>query len=83
MESRHKQQHIHASIRKRKVIPACFQANQDKNRFSTSKTMYANSANMLRAIDDITMCNSIRKSEPALSGEPPLISNRNTVKRAH
>ena len=28
-------------------------------------------------------CKSIRKSEPALLGEPPLISNRNTVKRAH
>lgn len=41
-------------IRKRKVIPACFQVNQDKNQFSTSKTMYVNSANMLRAIDDIT-----------------------------
>lgn len=55
-----KQQHIHASIRERKVIPACFQVNQAKNRFSTRKTMYVNSANMLRAIDDITMCNSIR-----------------------
>lgn len=42
------------SIRKRKVIPACFQVNQDKNQFLTSKTMYVNSANMLRAIDDIT-----------------------------
>ena len=55
MESRRKQQHIHASLRKQKVIPACFQVNQDKNQFSTSKTMYVNSVNMMRAIDDITM----------------------------
>ena len=47
--NRRKQQHIHASIRERKVIPACFQVNQSKNQFSTSKTMYVNSANMLRA----------------------------------
>ena len=53
---RRKKQHIHASsIREWKVIPACFQVNQDKNQFSTSKTMYVNSANMLRAIDDIPM----------------------------
>ena len=50
-----KQQHNHASIRERKVIPACFQVNQAKNQFTRRKTMYVNSANMLRAIDDITM----------------------------